>query len=132
MEPPAPNVTRRLAAPLALAAVAVLVLWFLPSPCPIRFFLGVPCPSCGLTRAARAAAHLDFHAATQFHPLWFVVFPALALCAAIEMGSYVWRGRTAGLDRNPVVQRVFTAILAALVVLWIARFFGAFGGPVDV
>lgn len=48
--------------------------------CPIRFFFGIPCLGCGMTRAVLAASHMDFSAACQYHPLcfllplWFVLF----------------------------------------------------------
>jgi hypothetical protein len=121
-----------LGAPLALAAVAVLILWALPSPCPIRFVLGVPCPSCGLTRAARAALSLDFAAATRAHPLWFIALPALGAFVAAEVGTYVVRGRALGLERQRSVRAAFSVLIFALIAVWIARFFGAFGGPVPV
>lgn len=123
---------RRLAAPAALLAAAALVLWIVPWPCPVRFVFGIPCPSCGMTRAARAALSLDFAGATHAHPLWFVVLPALGAFAALELGSYVVRGRTFGLDRRRAVRLVATGIVVLLVCVWIARFFGAFGGPVPV
>ena len=85
-----------------------------------------------MTRAARAALSLDFAAATRAHPLWFVVLPALAIYLAIEVGSFAITGRARGLDRKLGVQIAFGAIMALLVCVWIARFFGAFGGPVPV
>lgn len=123
---------QRIGAPLALAGVAVALWAGVPSPCPVAFFLGVPCPSCGMTRAARAAIALDFAGATHAHPLWFIVLPALGAFVAIELGSYVVRGRGVGLDRTKAARVVFGAIIALLVVVWIARFFGAFGGPVPL
>lgn len=123
---------KRFAAPAVLLSAAMLILWVLPSPCPIRFVLGVPCPSCGLTRAARAAVTFDFAEATRNHPLWFIVLPALALFVAIEVGSYVVRGRAVGLERVRGVRIGFGVIVGLLVCVWIARFFGAFGGPVAV
>jgi len=85
-----------------------------------------------MTRAARAALSLDFASATRVHPLWFIVLPALALYAAIELGAYVVRGRSFGLAQHKAVRVATGVIVALLICVWIARFFGAFGGPVKV
>lgn len=98
----------------------------------MAFAFGIPCPSCGLTRAARAALSFDFGAATRAHPLWFIVLPALAVYLALEVGSFVLRGHTLGLDRQRGVRVGFVALIAVLVCVWIARFLGAFGGPAPV
>jgi hypothetical protein len=85
-----------------------------------------------MTRAARAALALDFQTATRMHPLWFVVLPALGAFAAIELGAYVARGRSFGLGRSKPVRVAAGVLVALLISVWIARFFGAFGGPVAV
>ena len=51
--------------------VYYLVTWF--TGCPFRFFLGISCPGCGMTRAILAALHLDFSAAFAYHPLFFLM-----------------------------------------------------------
>jgi len=38
-------------------------------PCPTRFFLGLPCPGCGLTRSLQSMAAGDFACAIEMHPL---------------------------------------------------------------
>jgi Protein of unknown function (DUF2752) len=103
-----------------------------PAVCPTARFLHVPCPSCGLTRAARAALHGDFAGATHLHPLWWAVLPPLALLVALEAVSYVKTGSFGRWTGHPVTARVTTVLIALLVVLWGARAFGAFGGPVSV
>lgn len=47
--------------------------------CPIRYGLGVPCPGCGLSRAASALVHGDWHQALQLHLFVPVVIVAIAL-----------------------------------------------------
>jgi hypothetical protein len=37
--------------------------------CPVRYFLGIPCPFCGLTRGVGQALQLNWHQATAFHML---------------------------------------------------------------
>ncbi|ADL53769.1 DUF2752 domain-containing protein [Clostridium cellulovorans] len=45
--------------------------------CPIRRIFGIPCPSCGITRACKAAFHLDFASAVYYHPLFWLIPVAL-------------------------------------------------------
>jgi hypothetical protein len=116
---------------VALAGSLVFVT-SLPPLCPLRLVLGVPCPSCGLTRAARLAFGGDFAAATQMHPLWFVVLPFVAAVSCVQITRYVRTGDFAPLETSARVTRVAQVLLGLLVVVWIARFFGAFGGPCAV
>ena len=126
---------RRLAVPAVLAAIFA-VFFFAPLgfrwPCPLATLVHVPCPTCGMTRAARLAAHGDFAAATHTHPLWFLVLPFVATLAIVEIGHYVRAGSWGGAAKLPGARRAGYAILALLVGVWIARFFGAFGGPCPI
>lgn len=57
-----------------LCAVVVayyLLTWF--TGCPFRYFFGISCPGCGMTRALLAALRLDFVAAFSYHPLFFLL-----------------------------------------------------------
>ena len=45
--------------------------------CPVHYFLHIPCPGCGITRAYIAILSLDWKAAFQYHPLFFMVLPML-------------------------------------------------------
>jgi hypothetical protein len=123
---------RRAVAPAAIAAV-FLVLFFAPFgfkwPCPMRTLVGVPCPTCGMTRAARLAAHGDFVGALHMHPLWIVVLPALGIVLGVEVVGYVRTGAWGASAKIPHVKQAGYVILALLLVVWIARFFGAFSGP---
>lgn len=46
----------------------------LPPLCLFRRFFGIDCPGCGLTRCFVSAAHGDFSAALQFHPVGLLFF----------------------------------------------------------
>ncbi len=110
------------------------LLFFAPQlgvrwPCPVYTLLHVPCPSCGLTRAARLAAHGELAAATHVHPLWFVVLPWLAVVVGAELWGYVRRGAWGRAGRIRGVRVTGYVTVALLLVVWVARFFGAFGGP---
>lgn len=56
--------------------------------CPFRAILGIPCPSCGLTRSYLHAARLDFKNAFYYHPLWPVVGIALVIFLLYQFNIY--------------------------------------------
>ena len=71
--------------------------------CPIKFFTGVSCPGCGMTRAWEAVLHLDFAQAFAFHPL-FLLGPLVLVLIVVE----------------PFVpRRAFRGILIAFAVLFV-------------
>jgi hypothetical protein len=119
---------------LAPAAVVLLGGFVIASPvglpCPARAILGLPCPTCGMTRATRLAARGEIAAALAMHPLVGVVVPLLAMYLAVEVGGYVRTGLWGASARIPLGRFLFYGTLALLVGVWAARFFGAFGGPV--
>jgi len=53
--------------------------------CPFRFFFGVPCPGCGMTRAWTALFKGDIAGAFRWHPL-FLVIPAFVLLLTVKKG----------------------------------------------
>jgi uncharacterized integral membrane protein len=67
-----------------LAAIAILALIVLSddSMCLFRLTTGLPCPTCGMTRATFALFKLDFKEAFFFHPMVFVVIPFL-ICLTV-------------------------------------------------
>ena len=69
---------------IAAAAAAALVVWVFSAilqGCPIRAALGVPCPTCGMTRSLLALLRLDLRLSFSLHPLtipfgfalWFAI-----------------------------------------------------------
>jgi hypothetical protein len=116
----------------AVAALLVLTAPWMPPLCPTRLLLHVPCPSCGLTRAAGCLLRADLAGATRMHPLWVLVFPYLGAVLGLEAARYLKTGAFGGVLAQPLVQRVGVVLLIALVVVWLARWLGAFGGPVPV
>ena len=116
---------------LATAALAVLL-----SPlelCLSAAVLRLPCPGCGMTRASLALVHGDIKAALAFHPLSIVLVPCVLLFFAAQGVRYVGTGNSWSTTPLPRWTEVLAAaLIAMLVVVWIARFFGYFGGPVSV
>lgn len=47
--------------------------YFHQSICLFHGILGIPCPTCGMTRAYMALLHGDWKAAFHFHPLFWLV-----------------------------------------------------------
>ena len=63
---------------------AILILWWqLELPCVFRYLTGIPCPTCGLTRAWLAAFRLDFTAAFLQYPMFWCV-PVLVLYLLLD------------------------------------------------
>jgi hypothetical protein len=113
----------RLRPALVVLAIGAALALIPTTTCLLRLTFDVPCPACGLTRAALALAHLDFAAAQRWHPL---AIPLLAVtCAVVPLaflvGDAAWR-------RLVVVTTGAAGVL--LVVVWVLRFVGLFGGPV--
>jgi hypothetical protein len=118
------------------AGVGGLVLTGLLSPmrlCLTAALLHLPCPGCGLTRAGLALLHGDVARATAFHPLAIVLVPLTAVLLATETARYVRTGNAPRSTRLPRwADALAAALVAMLIVVWVARFFGYFGGPVSV
>ena len=94
--------------------------WFESTTCPIALIFGVPCPGCGLGRATLALITGHPVEALRSYPLVFVVLPALFGFLITIPPARSHRTIAAA------------AILIAVFGVWIARFAGAFGGPVPV
>ena len=62
--------------------------------CPIKFFFGVDCPGCGMTRAFWSVLHLDLPLAWHYNRGVIVVFPIIAFAAARSL-LRDWREVTA-------------------------------------
>jgi len=82
----------------ASAALIVLAVSYLYAPyvhdgpvvCLLRGLVGIPCPSCGLTRAFCALSHFELREALRYHALSPIVFGAVVatpFVAAYEVAT---------------------------------------------
>ena len=119
-----------------MAALGALALALLAAPvklCLVAAVLHVPCPGCGLTRAAFAMARGDFTRAFALHPLSLVLVPALGWIGSVHAFRFVRTGNAWTDSRpSPWSEGFLAAIALLLVAVWIARLFGLFGGPVSI
>ena len=89
--------------------------------CPLRSLTGIPCPLCGMTRAATSLAAGDLHASLAFNPF------LLPLAVATAVMSVVMLGRALGLvpDARPMSARAtrLTTLACSLLVLasWVVQ-----------
>jgi hypothetical protein len=124
---PGRTASRRLAAPAAVAALAVgattLVAAVDPNQpghyptCPFLFLTGLYCPGCGSLRAVHALTELDLLAALDRNPLTVLAVPFLVLAWAR------WtRRRATGRIRDRVLPGwVIWGLLAAVCAFWVLR-----------
>lgn len=62
-----------------IVAVYVIVASILSLPCVIKYFTGLECPGCGMTRAWQAVLKGDFYEAFLLHKMFWSV-PLLYVC----------------------------------------------------
>jgi len=113
---------------LALLAAGAL-------PCLFARFTHLPCPACGSTRAVLALVRGDLTGVLQMNPLGPVAAVLLGALGVQALASVLVRGDFHALGAGPVgrsMTRALVAVVVLQIALWIARFFGAFGGPVPV
>lgn len=130
-----PSTPLRRAARLGVFAAALAALLALDVPlCPVAVIGRVPCPGCGLTRATTELLHGHLAEAVRLHPLAPVVSPLVIALVAYGLVHFVRHGRWPAQSgrAGSWVAAVGIALWALLLGVWLARFHGAFGGPVPV
>jgi hypothetical protein len=120
----------RAALAAVIAFVAVLAILAVGWRCPVLLVAGVPCPTCGMTRAVRLALHGDLAGATRLHPLMWIAVPVVMLFLGVEIVGYARTGAWGSSRRMRFSNALMIGTAALLFALWIARFAGMFGGPV--
>ncbi len=120
---------------VAIVAAAFVLMYLLRVPiCPFAIITRHPCPGCGLTRAGFSLLQGDLHEALHLHPLVIPIVPIVALVMLHGTYNYVRWGRwyTFAFVRNRMITIGSIVLMGAMIAVWIARFLGAFGGPVAV
>ena len=91
--------------------LVVAILFITGIGCPIKFFTGISCAGCGMSRALYCMATFDFKAAFYYHPLFFLV-PLFAIFLFFH---------------KRVSRKTFKGILIAIcvifVIVYLIRFF---------
>lgn len=96
--------------------------------CPFKLATGLPCPGCGITRAAVAFLHGDVATSFYYHPLGAPLVIAVVVLGLLDLW-YWWRaGRGAAPSRPAswLVERVMATpapwiAIGALAVVWLIR-----------
>lgn len=103
---------------LALFAGLVAVWYFSGLPCVLRTLTGIPCITCGVTRAWLAAFRLDFIGAFRQYPMFWSI-PLLLLFLIYDGMLF---------SNRKVNFWILGMILAGIVLIYFARLFGFLGG----
>lgn len=117
----------------AVAAFALAFVLRIPL-CPFAIVTRYPCPGCGLTRAGVELLQGHLHEAFHLHPLVIPIVPIVGLVVLHGTYNYVRYNRwyTFAFVQNRLVTGGALILGVALFAVWIARFLGAFGGPVPL
>jgi len=99
--------------------------------CPLKFWTGIPCPLCGMSRAFASISHGEFAEAVRYHPLSLLFYPAgiflvLFLVLDFSLVRRVKINQKSSMPAegkkifNPLVILLFLSVL--LIVVWIIRY----------
>ncbi len=96
---------------ILMFCVIPILLYVTGIGCPIKFWTGVSCPGCGMTRAWLAVLSGHFDLAMAYHPLFWIV-PLIVVTALFH-------------KRIPRRLYVVTLIvcIVALLIVWVCRLF---------
>lgn len=120
---------------LLVWSTAVLPVAFGFKQCTVARVFHQPCPGCGLTRAAHLFLDGQFAASLHMHPLVVPIIASHAILAVATVHA-TWTTGTPFYFYQTKLGRAslwfIGCVYGAAILLWIARFFGALGGPVPV
>ncbi len=86
--------------------------------CPMKTFVGLPCPGCGTTRAALALAHLDLVAAFELSPLAALAW-TLFVAGGLLAGTFAALGRPVPQPPTRLPGWARVAVVTLVLVNWV-------------
>lgn len=104
-------------------------------PCAFARVFHVPCPGCGSTRSVLALLRGDVASALRYNafgPVMALLIGILALEVVVSLARFGDLRNVAERGVGAVVKYGILVVAGCEIVLWVARFFGALGGPVPV
>ncbi|MGZ5003198.1 MAG: DUF2752 domain-containing protein [Chthoniobacterales bacterium] len=109
---------------VTITSALLLAAWLrlgMPIPqCTFHALFGIPCLTCGSTRAALAFLHGDLSGAWRFNPLATVSFFAIALYDAYALLVLVRQTARLRIIWSPAARWRFTALVSSAVLLnWV-------------
>lgn len=120
------TVEQRDSGQIPLGALAMLPLFVMPiggwlvengwvdfGTCAMKATLGIPCLTCGATRATMRLLHGDLAGAMSFQPMMIVVYALLALWGLVSLGMFA-ANRRARLKLSPLEDRIFKGALIVI------------------
>ena len=94
---------------ISIILVFYIVIESIGITCPIKFLTGVSCAGCGMSRAFLSALKLDFISAFHFHPLFWLVIPAILL--------FIFK------NKIPFFKVCFIFIVTLFIIVYLIRMF---------
>lgn len=87
-------------------------------PCPLRYFTGLKCPGCGVTRMCLSLLRGDFAAAWKYNAVLLCVLPFLLFLLCWIAYCYI---KTGSVRYPRIVNILLYAIIIALLVFFVVR-----------
>jgi hypothetical protein len=116
----------------ALGGVLVLLTLQPYSVCPFAVVSGLPCPGCGLTRSVVTLLQGRLADSWHFHPLGPVLVVLATAHAGRRLAARQWSSKVTACSWSSTPAYVWWGSLVVVMMVWVARFGGAFGGPAEV
>jgi len=89
--------------------------------CPLKFWTGIPCPLCGMSRAFAGISHGEFLEAVRYHPL----SPLFYAAGILTVVFLAFDGRGFESARTIIVRhsvKIALFLSALLIAVWVIRY----------
>ncbi|MCR5350612.1 MAG: DUF2752 domain-containing protein [Acholeplasmatales bacterium] len=109
---------------LAIAILLVALKLLFDELCMFKIVFGIPCPSCGMTRAYKNLLMLNFKDAFYYHPLFWLV-PIVAILLIYKDFKYIHKIYSCKI--------LWIVIIAVIMITYIVRFIVLYPeAPMDI